>query len=175
MWRQANSKQSLLAYAENRIGPRVPECDVAALALDGLRAAFESGASVDETFVAIANANRKVVDLSEAAKRTRCRCSVARYGRYDRRGLLSASGCAHLAHVGDGSIFRFRHGSLETLTTPHTLANEYRRKPGFTEADVAKLPANVILRALGMQSEVGTDRSEFETSLRAAICEDPKQ
>ena len=75
-----------------------------------------------------------------------------------------ASGRAHLAHVGDGSIFRFRHGSLETLTTPHTLANEYRRKPGFTEADVAKLPANVILRALGMQSEVGTDRSEFETS-----------
>ena len=59
-----HSKQSLLAYAENRIGPRVPECDVAALALDGLRAAFESGASVDETFVAIANANRKVVDLS---------------------------------------------------------------------------------------------------------------
>jgi protein phosphatase len=77
---------------------------------------------------------------------------------------LFVAGRAHLAHVGDGCIYRCRQGVLERLTTAHTLANEHRRaKPDITEAELAGLPKHVLVRALGMGPEVEVDRSEADT------------
>ena len=57
----------------------------------------------------------------------------------------------HVAHVGDSRCYRMRQGRLELLTMDHSLANEVLElRPDLPEAEAAKLPRNVITRALGM-------------------------
>ncbi len=57
----------------------------------------------------------------------------------------------HVAHVGDSRCYRMRQGRLELLTMDHSLANEVLElRPDLPEAQAAKLPRNVITRALGM-------------------------
>jgi protein phosphatase len=60
---------------------------------------------------------------------------------------------ALLAHVGDSRAYRYHRGELVQLTTDHRLVEEARRA-GMPESEVAKLPARVITRALGMHQEV---------------------
>lgn len=57
----------------------------------------------------------------------------------------------HVAHVGDSRCYRMRQGRLELLTMDHSLANEVLElRPDLSDEQAAKLPRNVITRALGM-------------------------
>ena len=74
--------------------------------------------------------------------------------------VLFAAGCASIAHAGDCRVSRVREGSIEALTTEHTLQNEYERfHPDLTEVEREQLPTNVLTRALGTGETLEIDRS----------------
>lgn len=57
-----------------------------------------------------------------------------------------------------------RDGDLKAATTTHSLVNDFRRqRPELSEKDLAKLPKNVIVRALGMNASLSIDRIDIET------------
>jgi len=69
-----------------------------------------------------------------------------------------AHGQVHVAHVGDSRCYRIRDGEIEQLTRDHSLVNEaLALKPDLTKAQIARLPKNVITRALGMAPVVQVD------------------
>lgn len=64
----------------------------------------------------------------------------------------------HIAHVGDSRCYRIRDGAIEQLTRDHSLINDaLELKPDLTARELARLPKNVITRALGMASTVKVD------------------
>lgn len=64
-------------------------------------------------------------------------------------------GVVHLAHVGDSRCYRMRAGRLEQLTQDHTLANDVLElRPDLSDDEAARLPRNVITRAIGMTENV---------------------
>jgi PPM family protein phosphatase len=63
-----------------------------------------------------------------------------------------------LAHVGDSRAYRYRPGSLEQLTTDHSLVGELVRSGRLTEDEAAVHPhRSVITRALGTDADVEVD------------------
>ncbi len=64
----------------------------------------------------------------------------------------------HIAHVGDSRCYRVRRGEIKQLTRDHSLINDALEiKPDLTDADLARLPKNIITRALGMKDVVKVD------------------
>jgi protein phosphatase len=64
----------------------------------------------------------------------------------------------HIAHVGDSRCYRLRDGAIEQLTRDHSLINDALAiKPDLTDDELARLPRNVITRALGMKEAVKVD------------------
>lgn len=64
----------------------------------------------------------------------------------------------HVAHVGDSRCYRLRDGQIKQLTRDHSLINDALDiKPDLTPADLARLPKNIITRALGMKDLVKVD------------------
>jgi PPM family protein phosphatase len=76
--------------------------------------------------------------------------------------FVEQSGLLHVAHVGDSRCYRLRGGVLDQLTRDHSLINDaLAMKPDLTEEELARLPKNIITRALGMKEAVKVDmRSE---------------
>lgn len=68
----------------------------------------------------------------------------------------------HVGHVGDSRCYRIRDGKIEQLTKDHSLINDaLALKPDLTPEELARLPKNIITRALGMKDAVKVDiRSE---------------
>jgi protein phosphatase len=68
----------------------------------------------------------------------------------------------HIGHVGDSRCYRLRGDAIELLTRDHSLVNDaLDLKPDLTEDELARLPKNIITRALGMKDGVKVDvRSE---------------
>ncbi len=65
------------------------------------------------------------------------------------------TGVMHVAHVGDSRCYRFRDGILEQLTHDHSLINDaLEMRPNIDDKALAKLPHNVVTRALGMEPNV---------------------
>ena len=72
------------------------------------------------------------------------------------------SGMMHVAHVGDSRCYRWREGVLELLTHDHSLINEaLEMHPNIDDAVLAKLPKNVVTRALGMEPNVRVSVRSF--------------
>ena len=70
---------------------------------------------------------------------------------------------ATLAHVGDSRAYRYREGSLEQLTTDHSLVGELVRSGRLTEDEAAVHPhRSVITRALGTEADVDVDTSTID-------------
>ncbi len=76
--------------------------------------------------------------------------------------VVLSDGMIHLAHVGDSRAYRVSDGQIEQLTHDHSFINDVlRMKPDIDPGQLAKLPKNVITRALGMRADVDVDvRSE---------------
>jgi PPM family protein phosphatase len=67
-------------------------------------------------------------------------------------------GNIHIAHVGDSRCYRIRDGEIKQMTRDHSLINDaLELKPDLTPQELARLPKNVITRALGMASTVKVD------------------
>lgn len=64
----------------------------------------------------------------------------------------------HVAHLGDSRCYRLRAGKLEQLTRDHSLINELSDLKGVLgERELARLPRNVVTRALGLDEGVKVD------------------
>jgi serine/threonine protein phosphatase PrpC len=75
---------------------------------------------------------------------------------------LGRSGDIHIGHVGDSRCYRIRDGEILQLTRDHSLINDaLEMKPDLLPEEIARLPKNIITRALGMKDAVKVDiRSE---------------
>ena len=64
----------------------------------------------------------------------------------------------HVAHVGDSRCYRVRDGQIQQMTRDHSLINDaLDMKPDLTKEELARLPKNIITRALGMKDDVKVD------------------
>jgi PPM family protein phosphatase len=64
----------------------------------------------------------------------------------------------HIAHVGDSRCYLLRDGEFMQLTRDHSLVNEARAlAPHLDAAQLARLPRNVVSRALGLRRGVRID------------------
>lgn len=100
---------------------------------------------------AVRLANRRVVEKSKSSNYyTGIGAAIA---------AISVEGEAvFIAHVGDCRVYRYRAPQLELLTRDHCLENEIRKyKPNVTDEEIAALPKNVVVRALGLRDEVEVD------------------
>ncbi|MEO8875911.1 MAG: haloacid dehalogenase-like hydrolase [Polyangiaceae bacterium] len=99
---------------------------------------------------AIHKANKDVVDLAKSSQRFRGMGTTV-----VAVAPSLGSGVIHVAHVGDSRCYRWRLGQLEQLTHDHSLMNDVlERWPDTEDAALAKLPRNVVTRALGMEETV---------------------
>ena len=73
-------------------------------------------------------------------------------------GIHVADDMVHIAHVGDSRCYRIRGGVIQQLTRDHSLINDaLELKPDLTKEELARLPKNIITRALGMKDGVKVD------------------
>ncbi len=120
-------------------------------------AVFEEGAAAVQgedgvaTVVRAANARifeRAVHDPAVAGMGTTATVAV----------VDEAAATVTIAHVGDSRAYRYRPGSLEQLTTDHSLVGELVRSGRLTEDEAAVHPhRSVITRALGTDADVDVD------------------
>ncbi|HVY46345.1 MAG TPA: Stp1/IreP family PP2C-type Ser/Thr phosphatase, partial [Minicystis sp.] len=100
----------------------------------------------------IKKANRDVFVISSTHQQHHGMGSTVVAAHLDDAGML------HVAHVGDSRCYRLRDASIEQLTRDHSLVNDaIDMKPDLTEEEIARLPKNIITRALGMREEVKVD------------------
>jgi serine/threonine protein phosphatase PrpC len=99
---------------------------------------------------AIQRANRDIIEIAKSSMRHRGMGTtvVAAWARPELAVL-------HLGHVGDSRCYRHRGGQLEQLTHDHSLYNDVLElQPDLPDAALARLPKNVVTRALGMEEVV---------------------
>ena len=106
---------------------------------------------------AILKANRDVFEISSTYRQHHGMGSTVVAAYLERHGAMM-----HVGHVGDSRCYRMRDGKLELLTHDHSLINDaLALKPDLTQEELARLPKNIITRALGMREDVKVDiRSE---------------
>lgn len=76
------------------------------------------------------------------------------------------TGVIHVAHVGDSRCYRLRAGRLELVTVDHSLAQDVLElSPEIDDATAARLPQNVITRALGMTETVRASVRSLDLAL----------
>jgi protein phosphatase len=99
---------------------------------------------------AILQANHEILQISKTSERHQG------MGTTVVAALFSAtSGLLHLGYVGDSRCYRLRNGHIEQLTHDHSLLNDVlEMRPDLDDAVLAKLPRNVVTRALGMNDAV---------------------
>ncbi len=95
-------------------------------------------------------ANRAVIEVAKTSQRYRgMGTTIVAVFVEPERGLI------HIAHVGDSRCYRVRDGHNELLTHDHTLVNDVLAlRPDMPDEQLARLPRNVITRALGMGESV---------------------
>jgi protein phosphatase len=99
----------------------------------------------------VRKANRDVFEISSTHREHKGMGSTVVAMHFDGERL-------HIAHVGDSRCYRIRDGEIEQLTRDHSLINDALAiKPDLTEEELARLPKNVITRALGMKEAVKVD------------------
>jgi PPM family protein phosphatase len=89
--------------------------------------------------------------------------------------LPNESSRMYIAHVGDSRCYRIRGKHLELLTRDHSLINEaLALDPSMSPEDLARLPTNIITRALGMDASVEVDltHADVKTGDTYLLCSD---
>ncbi|MBI4819636.1 MAG: serine/threonine-protein phosphatase [Deltaproteobacteria bacterium] len=164
VWLVAERGEATLCVVCDGMGACTSGAPAAALTASLLRAAFESGAEPEDVMATLQDAHRDILGRSAAAQRRKPGSDPRWHGMGTTAEVaVFTPGRVHLGHVGDGGIYRFRSGRLEPMTVAHTLLNEVRRlRPGASEADLARIPAKVIVRALGMQADLEVDRRDVD-------------
>ncbi len=99
---------------------------------------------------AIRRANHDVIEIAKTSMRHRgMGTTVVAVWVQPQLGVI------HVGHVGDSRCYRYRGGQLEQLTRDHSLYNDVLElQPDLSDAALARLPRNVVTRALGMEAVV---------------------
>ena len=116
----------------------------------------------------VRRANRAVWDRSVEDERLSGMGTTLTAARID-------GGSALIAHVGDSRAYLLRDGSLQQLTTDHTLVARMVKSGEITEAEAEVHPhKNVLTRALGTdeQVEVDEDSIALVDGDRLLLCSD---
>jgi len=102
-------------------------------------------------------ANDDILDIAKTSNKLRGMGTTAvAVSCFERTGMI------HVAHVGDSRCYRWRDGVLELLTHDHSLLNDaLEMRPNIDDAALAKLPQNVVTRALGMEPSVRVSMRTF--------------
>ena len=99
---------------------------------------------------AVLKANRDIVEISETSSQHRGMGTTVVAACFSPR-----SGLMHVAHVGDSRCYRLRGGHLELLTKDHSLLTDViEQRPELDDDVLARLPKNVVTRALGMNGQL---------------------
>jgi protein phosphatase len=119
---------------------------------------------------AIQKANADIVEIAKTSNRHK--------GMGTTVVALSVSpelGMIHVGHVGDSRCYRWRGGELEQLTQDHSLLNDVlETRPDADDEALARLPRNVVTRALGMEDTVRASIRSYRmvTGDRYLLCSD---
>lgn len=119
---------------------------------------------------AVHKANRDVIEISKTHQKHRGMGTTVVAATFSVR-----SGLLHVAHVGDSRCYRYRAGHLELLTHDHSLINDVlEQRPELDEPLLAKLPKNVVTRALGVDQELRVAVRSFQVVAgdRYLLCTD---
>lgn len=99
---------------------------------------------------AVLKANRDIVEISRSSQAHRGMGTTVVAACFSAR-----SGLMHVAHVGDSRCYRLRAGHLELLTKDHSLLTDViEQRPELEDEVLARLPKNVVTRALGMNDQL---------------------
>ncbi len=99
---------------------------------------------------AVLKANRDIVEISRSSQAHRGMGTTVVAACFSPR-----SGLMHVAHVGDSRCYRLRGGHLELLTKDHSLLTDViEQRPELDDQVLARLPKNVVTRALGMDGQL---------------------
>jgi serine/threonine protein phosphatase PrpC len=156
---------ALVAVADGMGGHRAGEVASAA-ALDALRIAFGAGAPIES---AVAAANEIVYEQSVADRNLRG------MGTTLTAGALGSDGTLRLGHVGDSRAYLVRDGTLDRITTDHSLVEELVRAGELTEEEAERDPRrSMITRALGLEPGVDVDFEsvDLRPGDRVLMCSD---
>jgi serine/threonine protein phosphatase PrpC len=99
---------------------------------------------------AVLKANRDIIEISRSSQEHRGMGTTVVAACFSPR-----SGLLHVAHVGDSRCYRLRAGHLELLTQDHSLLTDViEQRPELDDDVLARLPKNVVTRALGMEAQL---------------------
>jgi len=84
---------------------------------------------------------------------------------------------AYFAHVGDSRLYHWRNGTLNQISTDHTLVQEMVEKGDISQFEAANHnQKNVLLRALGTKPKVDVQKGQIPLTLkigdRFLLCSD---
>lgn len=72
---------------------------------------------------------------------------------------------AYVAHVGDSRAYRYHDGSLEAITSDHSLVQRLQDEGQLTSEEAKSYQyRNILLRALGQEEELQVDTAVYELS-----------
>jgi len=95
---------------------------------------------------AILKANRDVIEIAKSQPKHRGMGTTVVAACFSPR-----SGLMHVGHAGDSRCYRLRAGHLELLTQDHSLlADVLEQRPELDDTVLARLPKNIVTRALGI-------------------------
>jgi PPM family protein phosphatase len=155
----------LIAVADGMGGHRGGEVASAA-ALEALRIAFVAGTPIQD---AIGVANDAVYEQSVADPNLRGMGTTLTAGTFDDDGNVV------FGHVGDSRAYLARGGTLERITTDHSLVEELVRAGELTPEEAERDPRrSMITRALGLEPGVEVDVEEVSLAAgdRLLLCSD---
>lgn len=102
-------------------------------------------------------ANKDVVDIARSSNKLKGMGSTVVAVQTDGK-----SGLLHVSHVGDSRLYRLRDEVFEQLTIDHSLHNDaLEMRPDVGDEILAKMPRNVVTRALGMDDSVRPSARSF--------------
>jgi len=99
---------------------------------------------------AIHRANAEIIDIAKKSSKYQGMGTTIVALAFSPEGDI-----VHVAHVGDSRCYRLRGGLIESLTVDHSLVVDVlETNPGTDDALLAKMPAHVVTRALGMEESL---------------------
>jgi len=109
-------------------------------------------------YLAIAEANRRLCDLSEE--------NPAYFGMGTTIAAVYLAGeLVHIGHVGDSRVYCYRDNGLDILTQDHSWVNEQLQKNVLSQEEARNHRwRNVITRALGNRADVEVDLKTIQVA-----------
>jgi protein phosphatase len=119
---------------------------------------------------AVHKANRDVVEIARTSPKHRGMGTTIVATCFSPRSALM-----HVAHVGDSRCYRMRNGDFELLTKDHSLLTDIlEQRPELDDEMLARLPKNIVTRALGIDGQLRVSIRSFSVveGDRYLLCSD---